>query len=146
MSIQGSNRFLDTKFETFFKLFSKQLLYFFFQTQGYQIGDHWKNARRKLFSWCAADIQARLNKIWPKRNINFTYKALFVTLKKKTLKTFPQYPEFFSIRSWTSERYHFLLTCFLFSIFSIKIDKIDRLITEIDKIDNHKNSILIDKL
>ena len=31
-------------------------------------------------------------------------------------------------------------------MFSIKIDKIDRLITEIDKIYNHKNSILIDKL
>ena len=35
---------------------------------------------------------------------------------------------------------------FMFSIFSIKIDKIDRLITEVDKIYNHKNSILIDKL
>ena len=34
----------------------------------------------------------------------------------------------------------------MFSIFSIKIDKIDRLITEIDKIYNHKYSILIDKL
>ena len=146
MSIQGSNRFLDTKFETFFKLFSKQLLYFFFQTQGYQIGDHWKNARRKLFSWCAADIQARLNKIWPERNINFTYKALFVTLKKKHSRLSPSIQNFFPFEAELASGIISVDMFFMFSIFSIKIDKIDRLITEIDKIYNQKNSILIDKL
>ena len=55
---------------------------------------------RDLKTWCAANVRARLKKIWPKRK-RFTYKAL-VAFKKK-IKTFYHFtrlnlyfPDFFS--------------------------------------------------
>ena len=64
--VQASHKLLDPKFKTLARLFPKQQ--FFFQTQGYQIGDQYtfflkKTTGTKLFSWCAANVRARLNKI-----------------------------------------------------------------------------------
>ena len=75
---------LDSKFKTFSRLFF-QNNHLFLQNQGYQIGHQKrpsKKARTKLLLWCGANIRARLNKIWPKRN-KFTYEALSVALDKK---------------------------------------------------------------
>ena len=63
---QGSYRFLDPKSKTFSRLFPKQ-----FTLKLEVIKNRWsnetlKNAGKKLFSWCAANKWARLNRIWPK--------------------------------------------------------------------------------
>ena len=59
---------------------------FFFRTSGSQIGSinrDLKTQEQKLFLWCAANIWARINKIWQKQK-KFTYKALVVSLKKNS--------------------------------------------------------------
>ena len=45
--VQGLYRFLDTKFKTFSGLFFQNNNYFFFQTQGYHIGDQ----QRRQKTW-----------------------------------------------------------------------------------------------
>ena len=62
---QGSYRFLDPKSKTFPDFFQNNLL------SNSRLSNRWsnetlKNAGTKLFSWCAANKWARLNRIWPK--------------------------------------------------------------------------------
>ena len=81
------------KIQDFFQTFF-QNNHLFLQNQGYQIGHQKrpsKKAGTKLLSWCGANIRARLNKIWPKRN-KFTYKALSVALDKKNVRLFTIFP------------------------------------------------------
>ena len=93
------------KIQDFFQTFF-QNNHLFLQNQGYQIGHQKrpsKKAGTKLLSWCGANIRARLNKIWPKRN-KFTYEALSVALDKKNVRVstiFPTlylyFPDFFQV-------------------------------------------------
>ena len=78
-------------FQTFF-----QNNTFFFQTRGYQnvINRNLKEAGTKLFSWCPANVQARLNKIWPIEK-NCTHKAPSVAVKEKIKTIFPNFLSIF---------------------------------------------------
>ena len=78
--------------KTFSRLFSKTIISFSrLKVIKWVINrDLKKNEETKPFPWCAANVQARLNKIWPARKKKFTCKAL--TLTSKNLKTF--YPFF----------------------------------------------------
>ena len=92
---QGSYRFLDPKLKTFSRLFFQNNT-FFFQTRGYQnvINRNLKDEGTKLFSWCPANVQARLNKIWPIEK-NCTHKAPSVAVEEKIKTIFPNFLSIF---------------------------------------------------
>ena len=69
---QGSYRFLDPKFKTFSRLFSKTIISFSIFRVIKLFICRWlittlKNEGTKIFSWCAANKWATLSKIWPKQ-------------------------------------------------------------------------------
>ena len=79
---QASYRYLDPKFETFSRLFSKTIISFpSLRLSNSSSIQTLKEAGTKLFSRCTANVWAKLDKIWPKRK-KFNYKALVVALKK----------------------------------------------------------------
>ena len=77
--LQGSYRFLDPKFKTFFQTFSKTIISFSILKIIKQVinRDLYKMKKKKAFPWCAANVQMRLNKIWPAPK-----KISLVTFKK----------------------------------------------------------------
>ena len=83
---QVSYRFLDLKFKTFPRLFSKTIISFS-KLKVIKFICRWsiktlKNQGTKIFWWCAANIQVRLSKTWPKRKRLFTnFSRLFPGLE-----------------------------------------------------------------
>ena len=85
--LQGSYRFLDPKFKTFFQTFSKTIISFSILKIIKQVinRDLYKMKKKKVFPWCAANVQMRLNKIWPAQ------KKISLVTFKKTLSRLYQY-------------------------------------------------------